>query len=146
MVYIFAFLWNFTIIISCNLATSHHPSCTVAEESNLTGNLAVNFVYRVSWVAIEMVRVLALNIWLKNPRKMLWAQGTVLFQWSLKAGMVPRAKGSQVHLRICQETLVEGHLIHKFWWPQFLVIVRVVKNQLAFGHETSLVIEEMWCS
>lgn len=66
LVYIFAFWGNLAIIISCNLAVSHHPSCT--EESNLTGNLAVHFVCRVSQVPIEMVRVLTLNISLKNPQ------------------------------------------------------------------------------
>ena len=39
-----------------------HQLHRVAGESNLTGNLGVNSVYRGSYVAIDMVRVLVLNI------------------------------------------------------------------------------------
>lgn len=57
-----------------------------------------------------------------------------------KTGMLPRAKGSQVHLRICQETLIEG-VDSQVSMASVSGICK--KNQLSFRHETSLGIEEM---
>lgn len=50
---------------------SPHQPHIVAGGSNLTGNLRVNFAYRESQVTIEMVRVLALNMVKKIPRKIV---------------------------------------------------------------------------